>query len=114
MKGICVLNLGGVKQLKLVCVMEKYAWSGENTSVYDSGNTSKKQIGYYLRCYVSNNNGETSIQGSNDNSTWATIDKVTTNAVKSGVIETTYRYFRIRGVSWQQGNINSGGIFVME
>ena len=111
-----IMRIGGGLNniIKLAISMEQYAYNGKYSDIYDSGNTNPKTIGYYLRTYLPNGGGNTCIQASNDKSSWTNIANNNSNTITKGVLETSYRYFRIYGVSWYSGCINSGALFVIE
>lgn len=73
------------------------------SDVVDSGDTNQKKIWYGFQAAKGDHGAEAYLQGSNDNSTWTTIDgggqRGTDGAVLKyvGTKTVTYRYFRFTG-----------------
>lgn len=84
-------------------------WHTYYSDVCDTATSNSKAIGYMLYVYQQYNfNGTITLQGSNDNSSWADIDSLTASAganAKIGSTASNYRYFRLAAAHFSGSSV---------
>ena len=112
--GQCLITRKGTNNNNLhYTSMDEYAYNGVASTVLDTGNTSSKEVAYFIKVILAAGTGSTKVQGSNDNSSWTDLKSVTsTGTSASGILTSSYRYFRIYGDSYYSGSCNSGFIAI--
>jgi hypothetical protein len=84
-------------------------WHTYYSDVCDTANGNSKAIGYMFYVYQQYNfDGTITLQGSNNNSSWANIDSLTASngaAAKIGSTASSYRYFRLAAAHFSGSSV---------